>query len=99
MRWCAARSQAGGGDVPRDVAGTELRHHLFGPRAVLPAILTQLVLILRADVDLERAVAVQIREVDGVLESRGRGVDERLPPSRAVVLEEPQAGRERARDQ
>src|SRR5713101_210528 len=72
------QSQRPGGDVPRDVAGGQRRDDRLLERAVPPAVLAQLVLVLGGDVDLERAVAVEIGEVDRVFESRRSGVDQRL---------------------
>src|SRR5258706_10134161 len=95
----APPSEAPRGDVPGDVAGGERRDHRLLKRAVLPAILSELVLVFRADVDLGHAVAVEIGEADGVLEARRLGIDQRLLPAGAVLLEEPESGGERAGDE
>ena len=47
----------------------------------------------------ERAVAVEVGEVDRLLEARRLGVDERARPAASALLEEPEPRRERARDE
>src|ERR1700690_1446892 len=86
-------------DVPRDVTRGQRCDDRLLEGAVLPAVLPQLVLVLGGDVDLESAVAVEIGEADGVLESRRPGVDQRLLPAGTVLLEQPEAARHRAPDE
>src|SRR5262249_25106637 len=87
------------GDVPADVTLRERGDDSFHESAVLEAVLAKLPLVLRADVDFELAVAVEVGEDHGLLEARRLAVDEGFLPPLGTPLEEPQARGQPSRDE
>src|SRR4029450_11045635 len=59
------------GNVPRDVTLVQRDDRRFLEFAVLPSEAAELALVLGGDVDLERAIAVEIREMERGLVGRG----------------------------